>query len=69
MATYLIWCFNNTKTIKHEEKTLSEKQAHKLYAKAVKSGLYSSVTMRKECQTHGYAIKSWSKDDGEGFFR
>jgi len=65
MSKFLIWCFNDTHTIRTEEKTTSEKKAHRIYAKAVKSGLYSSVTLRKESRTHGYAIKSWSKDDGE----
>ena len=60
MSMYLIWCFNDTKT---EHKTPSDKEAEKIYAKAVKSGLYSSVVLRKEEKTHGYAIKFWSIND------
>lgn len=62
MGKYLVWCFNDTRT---EHKTSSEEVAQRIYDEAIKSGRFSSVTMRKEERTHGYAIKSWSVNDGE----
>lgn len=62
MSKYLIWCFNDTR---EEKSTSSEKEAQRFYEKAINSGLYSSVVLRKEERDHGYAIKSWSKNDDE----
>lgn len=65
MSRFLIWCFNDTRSSRKESKTSSEKEANRMYAQAVKSGLYSSVTLRREEKTYGKAIKSWSKSEGE----
>ena len=59
---YLIWCFNKTRTMKIEKVAFLEKEARKIYSRAVKSGCYSSVTLRVEKRNHGYAIESWSAD-------
>lgn len=62
---YLIWCINVTKTTMTKRETFSLSAAQRIYANAVKSGIYYSVTLRKEENTRGYAIKSWSKENGE----
>lgn len=65
MSKFLVWCFNNTKDARTENKTFSEKAAQRMYCNAIKSGNYSSVVLRREERTHGYAIRSWSEDEGE----
>lgn len=64
MSKYLVWCFNDIKT---ENKYSTEKEANEAYENAIKSRHYSSAILRKEEKTHGYAIKSWSKENGEWF--
>ena len=65
VCKYLILCIDNTEEHLTEKKTSSASWAQRHYAKAIKSGLFSSVTLRREERTHGYAIKSWSKENGE----
>lgn len=61
MAKYLIWCFNNDTRTEYKES--SKRKAERIYSQAIKSNLYSSVVLRVEKNLHGYAIKSWSKND------
>ena len=63
MSKYLVWCFSGD--IRKEKRSDSKREAEKVYTNAVKSGQYDSVTLRKEEKTHGHAIKSWSKENGE----
>lgn len=63
MAKYIILCMtDDTRT---ERKSTSLSGAQRIYNNAVKSGLYTSVTMRTEKKNNGHAIKSWSPDTGE----
>ena len=62
MSKYLVLC-----DAIEVMKTFSEKEAQGCYANAVKSQKYSSVVLRIEEKTHGYAVKSWSKEYGESF--
>lgn len=60
MCKYLIWCFNDTRV---EKRASTEKEALKIFNAAVNSGIYSSVVLRKEERTYGYALKHWDKEN------
>ena len=62
---YLVMCTNHAMETRTEQETLSASWAQRFYADAIKSGLYSTVVLRKEERLHGYAIKFWSKENGE----
>lgn len=65
MERYEILCFDHSRNKVLECTTRSWREASKIYKDAIKRGCYSSVTLRIEKRTHGYALKSWSLDDGE----
>lgn len=60
MSKYFVLC-----DVVNKFDATSERGAHRIYSNAIRSGKYSSVVLRKEERSHGYAIKSWSKDGGE----
>ena len=61
MSKYLIWCFSgDTRT---ERKASSEKEAQRIFKKAVESGQYTSVALRKVKSTHSHLINSWSCEE------
>ena len=62
MSKYFVLC-----DVANRFDAVSERGAKRIYTNAVRSGKYSSVVLRVENRSHGYAIKSWSKDDGEAF--
>lgn len=60
MSKYLIWCYDSTHARCAEVKETSLEKAESIFEKAVKSGIYASVTLRVEHRLHGYVIKTWS---------
>ena len=65
MDRYIILCFDHSRDTVTEYKTFSPREANGIYKKSIGRGCYSSVTLRIEKRTHGYALRTWSVEDGE----